>query len=487
MESAGCAAEACWEFLSGDARWLPLPAVMQSELERHYRSPDPAASKSLALHLESKRYVMDFSTMRLKNLSTESCSSVRRLGSDASTADFEHGDHHEAQPDGVLRPDRRIESCSRVADVSIDANEILLRTMSRAMNESKEMVLKERMEAAEAHTSVAGPEGPKCNDSASFVERFRQKFGARGHVEVKVLQRFGSFRHAQVRIDGDRISLQGEDIASFVEFPDHSDQLLAKTWSEDLRYFIVSIDGYMTMVELVPEAVSQPRIARELDLIYDCGIIKDLQVAKRRGDFQHDSACLRELIHRTRRFTRSFRTVPLTFEIFQKLQKEHAVPYFENPAVSEKDAELLIEEYIDVCYSTPRDAKLWNFVGLIEAVAFMDFECALHCFEAGIRVAEDDTTEAMLCANWGQVSGEAIMAKCQLMVQSAKKTRNYLDRAKVLDARFVQSDYGLPLLLKPWLLYTEDTLERLQEERLLEEAKSRIASEISEITACRAG
>lgn len=191
----------------------------------------------------------------------------------------------------------------------------------------------------------------------------------------------------------------------------------------------------------------------------------DLQTAKRRGDFEVDPTMLIELIRRTRRFARPFLTAPLNLERFLALQKRLGVPYFVSRSVSERDAEAIVNEYLDVLFTPSRNAKLWNQAGLIEAIAFMDFECALKCFEAGIKVAEDDATEAMLCANWGQVSGEAMVANYNLMNCSTKQTLTRLNRAQALDSRYVGTDYGVPLLLKPWLLYVDDTLESLYNER----------------------
>ena len=138
------------------------------------------------------------------------------------------------------------------------------------------------------------------------------------------------------------------------------------------------------------------------------------------------------------------------------------VPYFENPAVSSKHAETIVDKYFEVRLTPHPNAQFWNSVGLIEAIAFMDFDCALKCFEAGIKVAEDDATEAMLCANWGQVSGEAMVANFDLLGSCTKKTLMHLNQAKKLDSRFIEPEYGLPILLKPWLLYMSDTLDCLQ-------------------------
>jgi len=297
----------------------------------------------------------------------------------------------------------------------------------------------------------------------SLVHRFCDKFGEDGRVQVRVLERFGSFRHAQVKIDGDRISLHGEDITSFVEFPGHANQLLSSSWSEDLRYFVVFVDGCMTMVELVPEATRHIKLERELNIIDNSGVIVALQSAKRRGDAESDPSILTELIRRTRLFMKPFLKAPLVLERFSALQRALGVPYFENPAVSDKAVEAIVGEYFDFLFSTHRSAQFWNRAGLIEAIAFMDFECSLQCFEAGIKVAEDDVTEAMLCANWGQVSGEAIIAEFKVLGSSTKDTLVRLNRAKMLDVRLVDTEYGCPLLLQPWLLYADDTLDRLQQ------------------------
>jgi len=310
-------------------------------------------------------------------------------------------------------------------------------------------------EQSNEFTSTGGQTAEESR--AAFVQHFRERFGEEGRVQVQVLERFGSYRHAQVKLNGDQISLHGEDITSFLEFPQHANHLFSSTWSEDLRYFIVFVDGYMTMVELRPEATFQPNLERELNLICLSGIIKALQTAKRRGDFECDPDILIELIQRTRQFTTPFLKKPLTVERFLALQRVLGTPYFENPVVSEKGAEAIVSEYCDIVFAPSRSAQFWNRAGLIEAIAFMDFDCALKCFEAGIQVAEDDATEAMLCANWGQVSGESMVANF-LVEACTKKTLKYLNRAQKLDPRFVGVEYGFPLLLKPWLLYAEDTL-----------------------------
>merc|ERR1719454_1474803 len=219
------------------------------------------------------------------------------------------------------------------------------------------------------------------------------------------------------------------------------------------------------MVELVPEATPEPRIERELNLISQRDVIVALQTAKRRGDFECDPTVLIQLIRRTRRFAKPFLKAPLNLERFLTLQKRLGAPYFASRSITDKDAEAIVEEYFDLWFTPSRNAKLWNQAGLIEAIAFMDFKCALTCFEAGIKVAEDDATEAMLCANWGQVSGEAMVANYNLMCSSTKQTLMRLNRAKALDPRFIDTNYGVPLLLKPWLLYVDDTLDRLYEER----------------------
>jgi hypothetical protein len=284
-------------------------------------------------------------------------------------------------------------------------------------------------------------------------------------VQVRVLGRFGSFRHAQMKIDGERMSLHGEDITRFVQFPKQANKLLSSCWSDDLRFFIVFVDGYMTVVELVSEGMREPKVERELNIIYHSSMIVALQTAKRRRDFDYDPSVLVELVRRTRQFTRPFRTAPLTLERFLALQKVLGVPYFENPSVSEKGAEAIVEEYLDAVLASSPTAGFWNHAGLIEAIAFMDFECALKCFEAGIKLAQDDATEAMLCANWGQVSGESMMASFKLPETSTEKTLMRLNRAKMLDPRLVDAEYGFPLLLQPWLLYMNDTLTCLCRQR----------------------
>lgn len=319
------------------------------------------------------------------------------------------------------------------------------------------------IESQETETCSAEDEC-STESSVSLAQRFRDKFGKEGRVQVQVLQRFGSFPHAHVKINGDSVSLHGEDITSFVEFPMHANELLSNSWSEDLRYFVVCVNGFMTMVELVPAAPQEPKIARELNLIHHTGMIAALQAAKRRGDFEFNPDMLIELVHRTRQFTKPFLRASLTLERFLAVQKLLGVPYFEHPSVSDKSAEAIVDEYEDALVAPCRSARFWNRAGLIEAIAFMDFECALKCFEAGMKVAEDDATEAMLCANWGQVSGESIVANFSLPGSCTKKTLMYLNRASTLDPRLVDPDYGFPLLQYPWRLYTDDTLDCLLEQ-----------------------